>query len=164
MSQKAVLLWARKLYFNEPENGTYMDQKTDQGFNPIISRRIYKTVVLFKALYGFELWHTLLPKHIDLLEKSHKFCIKFMQSLPRRTSTYLAFSLLNIKSIEYDIDYRKLIFFGQLCCLLPQYCIKELFIHRLVEFKSHPSSVQGFVLGIHRILGKYSLIEVLDIF
>ena len=91
----------------------------DQGFNPITSRRIYKTVVLPKALYGCELWHTLLPKHIDLLEKSHKFCIKFIQSLPRRTSTYLAFSLLNIKGIEYDIDYRKLIFFGQLCCLPP---------------------------------------------
>ena len=95
----------------------------DQRFNSIASRRIYKTVVLPKALYGCELRHTLLPKHIDLLEISHKFCIMFMQSLPRRTSTYLAISLLNIKSIEYDIDYRKLIFFGQLCCLPPQHCI-----------------------------------------
>ena len=65
-----------------------------RGFNPITSRRIYKTGVL--------------PKHytdvncgiqIDLLEKSQKLCLKFMQFLPRRTSTYLAFSLLNIKSI-----------------------------------------------------------------
>ena len=74
------------------------------GFNPIIIRRIYKTFVLPKALYGCELWHILLPKHIDLLEKSHKFCLKFIQSLPRRTSTYLAFSLLNIKRIVYDIN------------------------------------------------------------
>ena len=87
-----------------------------------------------------------------------------MQSLPRRTSTYLALSLLNIKSMEYNIDYRQLIFFGQLCCLPSQYCIKELFIHRLVEFKSHPCSVQGFVPDIHRILGKYSFLEVLDRF
>ena len=46
MSKKVVLLWTRRWhlywpksvtyigqtwYFNEPENGTYIDQKTDQG-------------------------------------------------------------------------------------------------------------------------------------
>ena len=42
--------------------------------------------------------------------------------------------------------------------------IKELFIHILVEFKSLPSSAQGFVPDIYRILGKYTLLEVLDRF
>ena len=82
------------------------------GLNPITSMRIYKSVVLQKALYGCELWNSLLPKHIDILEKAHRLCVKFMQSLPRCTSTDVAFILLNINSIEYDIDYRKLIFFA----------------------------------------------------
>ena len=132
------------------------------GLNPITSKSIYKAVVLPKALYGCELWYSLQSKHIDLLEKAHKFCVKFMQSLPRRTSTDLAFSLLNIKSILYDIEYRKLIFFGQLCNLPPQYCVKEMFIHRLLEFKSQPSSVKGYFSDIYRLLGKYSLLDAFN--
>ena len=89
------------------------------GLNPITSKSIYKAVVLPKAIYGFELWYSLQSKHIDLLEKAHKFCVKFMQSLPRRTSTDLAFSLLNIKSILYDIEYRKIIFFDNYATCLP---------------------------------------------
>ena len=68
----------------------------DGGFNPITSKRIYKSVVLPKALYGCELWYSLQPKHVDMLEKSHRFCVKFMLSLPRRTSTDVALSLLNM--------------------------------------------------------------------
>ena len=79
------------------------------------SKHIYKSVVLPKALYGCELWYAIQPKYVELLEKSHRFCVKFMQSLQRRTSTDVALSLLNIDSIEVEIDYRKLIFFGQLC-------------------------------------------------
>ena len=98
------------------------------GLNPITSKRLYKSVVIPKALYGCELWNSLLPKHIEILEKAHRFCVRFMQSLPRRASTDVAFSLLNLDCIEYEIDYRKLVFFGQLCNLPPQYCIKEFFI------------------------------------
>ena len=104
----------------------------EDGLNPITSKSIYKAVVLPKAIYGFELWYSFQSKHIYLLEKAHKFCVKFMQSLPRRTSTDPAFSLLNIKSILYEIEYRKLIFFEQLCNLHPQFCVKEMFIHRLL--------------------------------
>ena len=104
------------------------------GFNPITSKCIYKSVVLSKALYGCELWYSLQPKHVDMLEKSHRFCVKFMQSLLRRTSTDVALSLLNMNSIEVEIDYRKLIFFGQLCNLPPQYCAKAIFIHMLIEY------------------------------
>ena len=88
-----------------------------------------KTVVLPKALYGCELWNSLLPKHMEILEKAHRFCIRFMQSQPRCTSTDVAYLLLNINSIEYDIDYRKLIFLGQLSNLPPQYRVKEFFVH-----------------------------------
>ena len=94
-----------------------------------------------------------------MLEKSHRFCVQFMQSLPRRTSTDVALSLLNMNSIEVEIDYRKLIFFGQLFNLPPQYCAKAIFIHRLIEYIIRPSAVQGFFADIYRLLGKYSLLE-----
>ena len=55
-----------------------------------------------------------------------------------------------------------LIFFGQLCNLPPQYCAKAIFIHRLIEYKSRPSAVQGFFADIYRLLGKYSLLEFLQ--
>ena len=134
------------------------------GLNPITSKRIYKSVVLSKALYGCELWNSLLPKHIDILEKAHRFCVKCMQSLPRCTSTDVAFILLDINTIEDDIDYRKLIFLGQLCNLPHQYCVKEFFIHRLVDYKSNAGSVKGYFSDIYRILGKYSLLEYLKTF
>ena len=76
-----------------------------------------------------------------------------MQSLPRRTSTEVALSLLNIDRIEVEIDYRKLIFFGQLCNLPPQYCAKALFIHRLVEYKVVLALYKGSLLIYTDFLG-----------
>ena len=52
------------------------------------------------------------PKHLAELEKSHRFCIKLMQSLPRSTSTGVANLPIGLNSIEVEIDYRKLIFLG----------------------------------------------------
>ena len=40
---------------------------------------------------------------VCMLETSHRFSIKYMQSLPKRTSTDVALSLLNCKSIEYEM-------------------------------------------------------------
>ena len=84
----------------------------EHGLNPTTSKRLYKSIVLPKALYGCELWDDLLPKHLAELEKSHCFCIKLMQSLPRSTSTDVASLLIGLNSIEVEIDYRKLIFLG----------------------------------------------------
>lgn len=136
----------------------------EDGLNPITLKHIYKAAVLPKALYGSELWNNLLPKHLILLEKAHRFCIKLIQSLPRRTSTDFALSLLNMRSIESEVDYRKLIFFGQLCRLPGEYRIKQIFLNRLMQFYSSVQSSQGFFPDIYRILGKYSLINVLETF
>ena len=136
----------------------------DGGLNPLTSKRIYKAVVIPKALYGCELWNSLLPKHMEILEKAHRFCVRFIQSLPRSTSTDVAFTLLNLNCIEYDIDYRKLIFFGQLCNLPPQYCIKEFFIHRLIEYRNRANIMREVIADIYRILGKYSLMDFFNRF
>ena len=92
---------------------------------------------------------------------AHRFCVKYMQSLPKRTNTDLALSHMNVQNIELEIDYRKLMFFRQLCCLPLDYTAKEIFLYRLVNFNSRLSSQRDFILDIHRISGKYSLTHVL---
>ena len=136
----------------------------EEGLNPITSKHIYKTIVLPKALYGCEIWDNLSIKHLDMLEMAHRFCVKYLQSLPKRTNTDLALSLINLQNIEHEIDYRKLMFLRQLCCLPLDYTAKEIFLYRLVNFNGRISSQRGFIPDIHRILEKYSLTHVLHTF
>ncbi|MEW8150680.1 MAG: reverse transcriptase family protein [Candidatus Thiodiazotropha endolucinida] len=136
----------------------------EEGLNPITSKHIYKTIVLPKALYGCEIWDNLSTKHLNMLEMAHRFCVKYLQSLPKRTNTDLALSLINLQNIEHEIDYRKLMFLRQLCCLPLDYTAKEIFLYRLVNFNGRVSSQRGFIPDIHRILGKYSLTHVLHTF
>ena len=56
------------------------------GLNRLTSKRIYNSVVLPKALYGCELWSNLHHDHIMSLERAQRFCIKFMQFVPKSTS------------------------------------------------------------------------------
>ena len=83
----------------------------ENGLDPITSKHIYNSVVLPKALNGCELWSDLLPK------RAHRFCLKFMQFLPRNTKTEVALALLGCEPIEVEIDHRKLTFLSQLCNL-----------------------------------------------
>ena len=80
------------------------------GFNPLTFKHIYKIIGLPKALYGCELWNNLFPKHLHMLEPAHLFCVKYMPSLPKHTNTDLPLSPLDFQNIEFEIDYRKLIF------------------------------------------------------
>ena len=91
------------------------------------------------------------------------FFLNIMQSLPRSTSTDVANLLIRLNSIEVEIDYRKLIFFGQLCNLSYHYIIKEVFIHRLVNLESAAATQHEFIRDIYRIFGKYSLLTYLHI-
>ena len=47
----------------------------ENGLNPLTSEHVYKTIVLPKALYGWELWNSLFPKHLNMLEGAHRFCV-----------------------------------------------------------------------------------------
>ena len=132
------------------------------GLNPLTSKRIYNSIVLPKALYGCELWSSLNKKQIMSLERAHRFCIKFMQSLPKYTSTDVSLALIGMYPIEAEIDYKKLIFLGQLCRLPGGYRAKEIFTHRLIHFNESPAKKLGFFPDIFRILNKYSVSQVLN--
>ena len=68
------------------------------------------------------------------MERAHRFCIKFMQGLHRRTRTDIAPSIISIYSIESEIDFRKLILFGQLCRLNFEHWLRVVFLNRLCTY------------------------------
>ncbi|MCG7892042.1 MAG: reverse transcriptase family protein, partial [Candidatus Thiodiazotropha endolucinida] len=136
----------------------------ENGLHPINSKRLYNAVVLPAALYGCELWNGLSSNQVELLEISHRFCIKYMQSLPSRTRTDVALGLLGCYPIISEIDYKKLIFLGQLCSFSSTCITKDLFSHRLINYLGNPMQKIGFFPDILRTLDKYSLRYVIDIF
>ena len=109
-------------------------------FEPFDMRRIYNAVVLPKALYGCEMW-----SNIHASQRAHRFCIKFMQFLPKTTSTDVALALFGINSLETEIDYRKLVFLGQLFRLTSEHRVKQVFLHRLVHYNESPGPAKYWV-------------------
>ena len=66
----------------------------EDRFTPLTAKHIYKHLVLPKSLYGCEVWSLLSPTQLSSLERAHRFCAKFMQSLSRNTDTDVTLSLL----------------------------------------------------------------------
>ena len=104
---------------------------SEMALHALTLKRIYKSVVLPRALYGSELWSNLSQNDIMLLERSHRLCIKTMQNMDRNTRTCVALSSIGIMSLNYMIVKRKLTLFGQLCRLDTSYAAKRLFLYRL---------------------------------
>ena len=75
------------------------------GLNPLTSKTIYKSVVLPKGLFGCELWYDMTKSDIMFIERTYRFCVKYIQSIEARTRTHIAlgllgYSLLKQKSIK----------------------------------------------------------------
>ena len=119
-------------------------------------------MVITKALYQCELWSNLTVKDIVKLERSHRFCLNYVQQLSQHTNNRYTFSVINIDPLETYIDYRKLQFLGQLCRLSPQSQAKSVFHHRLLRYINKDRQCLGFVPDIFRIVRKYNLQYVLD--
>ena len=127
----------------------------------VTCKRLYDSIVLPTALYGCELWNDMTKQHIHFLEKAHSQCIKHMQSLPYSTRTIVALSSIAMRPLEYEIDKRKLLFFGQLCYVSETKMLKIMFIQRFVKFLNSPRNALGFMPDIYRIFGKYKLTKYL---
>ena len=132
----------------------------ENGLHPLSCQKIYKCIVLPKALYGCENWSNMTESDVLNMERAHRFCIKFMQGLHRRTRTDIALSIISIYSIESEIDFRKLILFGQLCRLNFEHWLRVVFLNRLCTYSMNGSKQTGFIPDIVSILGKYCLLDV----
>ena len=51
--------------------------------------KLYKTIVLPRCLYGTELWHNITKTDMAKLQVSHRFCLKQIQSFPKRASSII---------------------------------------------------------------------------
>mgnify|MGYP000096070276 CR=1 FL=1 len=93
--------------------------------NPLTLRTLYYSCVIPKALYGSELWSCLSNSDMLRLERSHRCCVKFAHSY--RQSTDTDFCLCTFGSVPSlnIIEYRKLVFLGQLCRLPGKYLSKN---------------------------------------
>ncbi len=134
----------------------------NSDLHPLTLLKLYRTIVLPKALYGCELWNNLTSSQITTLERAHRFSIKFIQSLPKQTRTDIAQSIIGINSLEYEIDKKKLLLFGQLCLLNPDTCIKRIFSVRVMGFAADSRKQRGFIPDIFRLLEKYSLLDYVN--
>lgn len=151
----------------EKLKGTFMSFSSCgliRSLNPLSCSKIYKAVVLPKALYGCETWYHLTESNILYLERAHRFCIKYSQSLGIRTRTDIALSLLGAHTLESEIDARKLSLLGQLCRLDSQSWIRSFFLIRLTSYNLYKNSQIGFIPDILRILEKYNLNCYIDVF
>ena len=131
------------------------------GLNPITSFKIYKSVVLPRALFGSEMLQTLSDHDTLTLERSHRLCLKQIQGLRNRSRTDVVLGLVGALPIQAYIEQRKMNLFGQLCRLQRDCAAKKLFLYRLCSF-FNDASFQGFVPDIVNIFTKYDLLYLLD--
>ena len=117
--------------------------------------------MLPKGLFGCEMWYDMKKSDILFIERTHRFCVKYIQSIGARTRTHIALGLLGLFSIESEIDKKKLILFGQLCRLELYSCIKEVFLFRLSSYFSFSNNQQGYFKDICYVLTKYNLMETI---
>ena len=132
------------------------------GLHPLSCKKIYNSVVLPKSLYGCESWFCLTASQILILERAHRFCVKFMQGLNIRTRTDAALSLLGIYSIESEIDFKKLILFGQFCRNDLNCWVQSCFYKRIASFVVYRDLQEGYIPDIINILEKYELKNYFD--
>ena len=93
---------------------------------------------------------------MKILERSHRFCLKYIQGIDKFSRTHIVLGLLGMYSIQSEIEKRKLMLFGQLCNLGSYSRIKELFLIRLAS-SSRLDLNGGYFKDIKNILAKYNL-------
>ena len=103
------------------------------------------------------MWYNMTQSDILFIERTHRFCVKFIQSIGTRTRTHIALGLLGLYSVEAEIDKKKLILFGQLCRLELYSTIKEMFLFRLCSYINKNKNQKGYFKDIYSVLTKYNL-------
>ena len=142
--------------------GTYMSLcgagVRPSGLNPLTSTKLYKSIVLPRALYGSELWSTITNENTLKLERMHRLCSKVTQNLATRTRSDMVSATLGLFPISAIIDRSKLLFFQGLCKMPSHYACKEVFLTKLHLHDLNTDCVsKGYIPDIMQVLEKYDL-------
>ena len=105
--------------------------------------KLYHTIVLPRGLYGAELWYKLTKDDLSKLDVAHRFCLKTIQSFPKRAKSVIVERMAKCHDIEAYIDKKKLLFVGRLCRLQWSMLAKKVFIERL-----HQDRANGVQCGV----------------
>ena len=134
-----------------------------KGLNPLTSCKLYKTIVLPRALYGCELWYELTSECINQLERFQRLCCKICQNLAVRVRSDMVTTLLGLTTIAAYIDRAKLLFLGN-TLRLDQSTVSNLIVtYKLSLYYVDSSSVKsGFIPDIISVITKYSLNTYMD--
>jgi hypothetical protein len=134
-----------------------------KGLNPLTSCKLYKTIVLPRALYGCELWYELTSECINQLEKFQRLCCKICQNLAVRVRSDMVTTMLGLTTIAAHIDKAKLLFLGN-TLRLDQSIVSNLIVtYKLSLYYADSSSVKsGFIPDIVSLITKYSLNAYMD--
>ena len=68
----------------------------ENGLLPTTSLKIYKSIVMPKALYGCELWFGLNNTQITMFEKAHRLCLKYIHNFPSYTRTDICLGIAGL--------------------------------------------------------------------
>ncbi|KAK3088399.1 hypothetical protein FSP39_018702 [Pinctada imbricata] len=146
---------AKKSYFALSDIGSPF-------LNPNTISQLYKRIVLQSALYGCELWHNLSCKDTQELNVFQHFICKNALDLPRRSRSDICEGLFDVLPIHYEIDKRKLLFFGRLCRMDNSLLPKKIFLTRLFSsIENTERKHTGFIPDILKTLSRYNLEECL---
>lgn len=126
------------------------------GMSCLTALKLYRCIVIPRALYGAELWYHLTHNHLAKLEAAHNGAIRCIQNFPKCSSATIARSMVNEMSLVEEIDKKKLTILGRLCRLKNTALAKRIFVERLYQSQG-PGPKFGYIRDIIEILKKYNL-------
>ena len=113
-------------------------------------------ICLPTLINGAELW-TLNPSLLADLERCQACFLKKVLHFPKFAHDLFVFKICNMRSIQSEIDYRKLLFFAKSILKEHRNLVSELFKCRVKSyFVDTPCSI-GFIKEIVQLLNKYNL-------
>ena len=104
-------------------------------------------------------------QEMEMLEKTHRFCLKRMQGFKTATRTNMVTAMLGTLDIQCEIEKRKLMFLQRICSLDKDTQARQVLIFQLHAFMINNCTFKhGFVPDIVKILTKYNLDSYLHTF
>ena len=133
------------------------------GLSPITIGKLYKTIVLPRALYGCELWNGLTVDSKVRLERMHRFCMKIAQGLNDRVRTDMVMALIGMHPIMAEIEKRKLLFLGSILRLPSEDISKKILVFKMSRYMMDPTLVKtGYVPDMFEILAELDLMTHIE--
>ncbi len=139
-------------------NSLYTSGLHIKGFNPIISTKIWKTVILPSSFYGCELMTGLSRASYDKLELTQRKFARRAQGFPQRSACEPTISSLGLWTMQSYFDKRKLLLFGRISRQNTTYISKRLFLWLLGKYLAGIKITNSFIHEVLHLFFKYDLL------